>query len=169
VAYRKFEELPAWRAAADLAVRVLEWCERGIFQGHAGLRDQIERASLSVSNNIAEGYERGTSEELLTFLYYARGSAGEVRSMLDVMARAPGWSDLREEINELIGLCLNISRQLGSWIESVKDSDYNGNRGQTTASRNARQLAHRSAAYAEELRRIVERSRQNPPPPDDPT
>ncbi len=55
---------------------------RGAFGGHPGLRDQIERAVVSISNNIAEGHERGTSEELLTFLYYARGSLGEVRSML---------------------------------------------------------------------------------------
>jgi len=46
------------------------------------LRDQIERAALSVSNNVAEGFERGTTNELLMFIYIARGSAGEVRSML---------------------------------------------------------------------------------------
>jgi len=48
----------------------------------AELRDQLRRAALSVSNNIAEGFERGTTAELLSFLYIARGSAGEVRSML---------------------------------------------------------------------------------------
>jgi four helix bundle protein len=51
------------------------------FRRHPGLRDQLERAALSISNNIAEGFERGTTNELLAFLYVARGSAGEVRSM----------------------------------------------------------------------------------------
>ena len=46
------------------------------------LRDQLERAALSVSKNIAEGFERGTTNELLCFIYIARGSAGEVRSIL---------------------------------------------------------------------------------------
>ena len=128
-----------------------------MFQGHPGLRDQIERAALSVSNNIAEGYERGTSEELLTFLYYARGSAGEVRSMLAIMGRSPGWSTLRGEIDSLIAVCLSLSRQIGAWIESVKNSDYGGNRQQTTDSRNARQAALRRAEYLDHPRRIAER------------
>jgi four helix bundle protein len=51
------------------------------FRRQRALRDQIERAALSVANNIAEGFERGTTQELITFLYIARGSAGEVRSM----------------------------------------------------------------------------------------
>ncbi len=50
--------------------------------GSRSLQDQLEGAALSVSNNIAEGFERGTTNELLAFIYIARGSAGEVRSML---------------------------------------------------------------------------------------
>lgn len=53
--FRKFEELPAWKLAVDLVVRILDWGERRVFQGRPGFRDQIERAALSVSNNIAEG------------------------------------------------------------------------------------------------------------------
>ncbi len=168
MAYRRFEELPAWQAAAELAVRVLEWGDRGVFRGHPGLRDQVERAAFSVSNNIAEGYERGTSAELLTFLYYARGSAGEVRSMLDVMERAPTWSGLRGEIVSLVAVCLSLSRQLGVWIEAVKDSDYGGNRQQTTASRDARQAALRRAEFTDHLRRIVDDARESRERPDRP-
>jgi len=64
-------------------------------------RDQIERAAVSVSNNIAEGFERGTTQELLTFLYIARGSAGEVRSMLCLLEGIPGFADLKSEISDL--------------------------------------------------------------------
>src|SRR6266705_1520020 len=64
-----------------------------------GFRDQLDRAALSVSNNIAEGFERGTTNELLQFIYIARGSAGEVRSMLTLKerrARKAGWpADLK--------------------------------------------------------------------------
>lgn len=110
--YARFEELPVWRAAA----RLYELCDD--FLAHAprrvsrSFRDQLERAVLSVSNNIAEGFERGTTNELLQFLYIARGSAGEVRSMLTVLVRRPwlagdgtergvGSSDLRSEISDL--------------------------------------------------------------------
>jgi four helix bundle protein len=71
------------------------------FRGRFSLRDQIERAAVSVSNNIAEGFERGTTQELLTFLHIARGSAGEVRSMLCLLEGLPGFSDLESEISNL--------------------------------------------------------------------
>src|SRR4051812_41455296 len=96
--YRRFEELPAWNAAIELAVGVFELSATGCFQGYAGLRNQIERAAVSVSNNIAEGFERGTHEELLSFLYIARGSAGEVRSMLCLMERLPILADRRTSL-----------------------------------------------------------------------
>src|SRR5512137_831939 len=80
--YKRFEDLPVWNAAIELAHDVYALTEKSQFKGKYSLRDQIERAALSVSNNIAEGFERGTTQELLTFLYIARGSAGEVRSML---------------------------------------------------------------------------------------
>jgi hypothetical protein len=70
--YSCFEDLPAWQAASDLAVRVFAFKEKTALRRHRSLRDQIERAALSVSNNVAEGFERGTTPELLTFLYIAR-------------------------------------------------------------------------------------------------
>jgi four helix bundle protein len=83
--YTRFEELPVWKAAIELAVQVYSLTDRPEFKSRYSLRDQIERAAVSVSNNIAEGFERGTTQELLTFLYIARGSCGEVRSMLSCL------------------------------------------------------------------------------------
>ncbi len=71
--YTRFEELPAWKAAIELAVRIHSLGGKTAFKGNGNLRDQLERASVSISNNIAEGFERGTTQELLTFLYVARG------------------------------------------------------------------------------------------------
>ena len=85
--YERFEDLPVWNAAVELAVRVYALTKDRAFVGPGDLSSQIRRAALSVSNNIAEGFERGTTAELLTFLYIARGSAGEVRSMLHFMDR----------------------------------------------------------------------------------
>jgi len=80
--YERFEDLPVWQKAAELYEATEDLLENSDFRVSRGYRDQLDRASLSVSNNVAEGFERGTTNELLQFLYYARGSAGEVRSML---------------------------------------------------------------------------------------
>ena len=76
--YTRFEDLPVWNAAIDLAVQIYELTSKPSFNGRYSLKNQLERAAVSVSNNIAEGFERGTNKELLTFLYIARGSAGAV-------------------------------------------------------------------------------------------
>jgi four helix bundle protein len=74
--YQSFEDLPVWKDAIELAVRVFELTAKSCFRGHAGTRNQLENATVSISNNIAEGFERGTTQELLTFIYISRGSAG---------------------------------------------------------------------------------------------
>ena len=126
--YKSFEDLPVWQAAIDLARQTYAMTEHQAFRGHAGLRDQLERAALSVSNNIAEGFERGTTNELLAFLYIARGSAGEVRSMLCLLERIAAFSPLKAEICNAKSNCLGISRQLYGWIEQLKNSDISGQR-----------------------------------------
>lgn len=126
--YQRFEDLPVWQKAIALA----EACED--FLAAAGSRityakrDQLDRASLSVSNNIAEGFERGTTNELLAFLYIARGSAGEVRSMLGFFERRPALQPLKCRISELKDMAESCSRQLRSWADSLQNSDIRGQR-----------------------------------------
>jgi four helix bundle protein len=136
----------------------------GRLNAYAGLRDQIERAGVSISNNIAEGINRGTHEELLTFLYYALGSAGEVRSMLLLILRIPGADGLRSHATELIPLSLSVSRQPGAWIEALKNSENRGPRHQNDSTRNAVRVAQRRDAFLKELDRIKNQAR-NPPGP----
>jgi len=126
--YERFEDLPVWKAAIELAEKIYAFTERPQFKGKYSLRDQIERATLSISNNIAEGFERGTTQELLTFLYIARGSAGEVRSMLCFMERLPAFKDLKLEISNLRSLAEGISRQLRAWADSLQNSEIKGQR-----------------------------------------
>lgn len=87
--YDRFESLPVWKAGIDLAERVFLLVESPAFNSKGDLRNQLQRAATSITNNIAEGFERGTTQEMLTFIYYARGSAGEVRSMLCLLERLP--------------------------------------------------------------------------------
>lgn len=127
--YQRFENLPVWQAAADLYDRVDDFIDRAPPRLRASFRDQLERAALSVSNNIAEGFERGSTNELLMFLYIARGSAGEVRSMLTLLLRRPWLPDnLKSEIPNLISMAESCSRQLRGWADSLQNSDITGPR-----------------------------------------
>lgn len=126
--YRQFEDLPVWQEAADLARMMFEFTTLDQFRRHPGLRDQLERAALSVSNNIAEGFERGSTNELLAFLYIARGSAGEVRSMLRILESWNSFGDCKSQISDLRLRSERISKQLYGWIEQLKRSDIRGQR-----------------------------------------
>ncbi len=130
--YERFEHLPVWQTAAELYELTEELLENEAFKASRGFRDQLDRAALSVSNNIAEGFERGTTNELLAFLYIARGSAGEVRSMLCLKERRAtkaGWpADLKSQISNLKSLAESCSRQLRAWADSLQNSDIKGQR-----------------------------------------
>src|SRR5438067_13845704 len=119
--YRRFEDLPVWRDSVELARSIYEFAALDIFRRHPGLRDQLDRVALSVSNNIAEGFERGTTNELLAFIYISRGSAGEVRSMLclkERRARNANWpADVKSQIANLKSVAESCSRQLRGWAD----------------------------------------------------
>ena len=130
--YQRFEDLPAWQKAAELYERTEALLENPAFQASRGFRDQLDRAALSVSNNIAEGFERGTTNELLAFLYIARGSAGEVRSMLvlcERRANKQAWpAGLKSQISDLKSTAENCSRQIRAWADSLQNSPIQGQR-----------------------------------------
>jgi four helix bundle protein len=155
--YSRFEELPVWKDAIDLAVRVFELTSRPVFRRYSSVRDQIERASMSISNNIAEGFERGTTQETLTFLYISRGSSGETRSVLCLCERLPGLSDLRSEISDLKSKAEGISRQLRRWADSMQNSDIRGQRYLTNKSRSKSREARERDEFLKELEEMRSR------------
>src|SRR5260370_3003049 len=124
--YQRFEDLPVWQSAADLYEAAEELLENEAFRVSRGIRDQLDRAALSVSNNIAEGFERGTTNELLQFIYIARGSAGEVRSMLGLVRRRPWAKPFSTQISSLGSIASNCSRQLRGSTASLQNADIKG-------------------------------------------
>ena len=152
--YERFEQLPVWQAAIELAKRIYGLTRQREFRGHGSLRDQIERAVVSISNNIAEGFERGTTQELLTFLYIARGSAGEVRSMLCLMEALRGLEDLKSEISDLKSRAEGVSRQLRGWADSLQNSKITGQRYLNEKARRAGKSRREREEFLEKLAMI---------------
>lgn len=158
--YERFEDVPVWQKAADLYETVEELLENSAFQASRGFRDQLDRAALSVSNNIAEGFERGTTNELLQFIYIARGSSGEVRSMLTVKPRRVREAKIRSQITKLMSIAESCSRQLRGWADSLQNSEIKGQRHLTEKSRRQDNQKKRVSEFQEELLRHL--------PPDHP-
>ncbi len=150
--YQRFEDLPVWQEAIRLAEKVYLLTEDAAYQKQLSLRDQVERAAVSVSNNVAEGFGRGTTPELLSFLYIARGSAGEVRSMLCLMERLKRFAHLKSQIADLKSLAESCSRQLRAWAADLQESPIAGQRRLTEASRKRAEQQKRAEAFIQKLK-----------------
>lgn len=114
---KTFEDVLSWQKSRELTTKLYI-----IFEKHKdfGFRDQILRASVSIMNNIAEGFDRGSNKELKQFLTISRGSAAEVRSML-ILAKDLGYiTDL--EYVEMNALAKDTSRLLTGFIKSVTET-----------------------------------------------
>ncbi len=111
----KFEDLISWQKSKELVLKVYF-----LFKDSKdfGFKNQIERASVSVMNNIAEGFERRTNNEFRYFLYVAKGSVGEVRSMLYLASELKKIN--QKEFDELYQLTVDISKLLGGFIKTLK-------------------------------------------------
>lgn len=110
----KFEDIIAWQKAKRLTIDVYEQfnsCR------DYGFRDQVQRASVSIMNNIAEGFERRGDKEFKHFLFIAKGSCGEVRSML-YLALEFGYLS-KDDFNRFYNLSLEISKLLSGFIKAL--------------------------------------------------
>lgn len=151
--YENFEDVPVWREGIKLTVLVFDATRDASFRGQGDLANQIQRSALSVSNNIAEGFERGTTPELIQFLYYAKGSAGEVRSICHVLERLRSFDHLKSQISDLKSLSRNISRQLAGWAFSLQESDIKGSRHLTEQSKAVYHQRDKAQAFMDQLKR----------------
>ena len=149
--YERFEDLPVWKAALELAQKIFAHTRDKCYAQPGDLRDQLRRAALSVSNNIAEGFERGSTAELLAFLYIARGSAGEVRSMLHFANGLPEANHLKSEISNLRSLAESCSRQIRAWADHLQNSDIQGPRHLNDKSRARFESRQTADAFRQEL------------------
>ena len=115
--FLRFEDMKIWKESKILAYDVyvvLKDCRDYAF------RDQIQRAAVSVMNNIAEGYERGTSNHFINHLRIAKGSCGEVRSMLYLAVMLKYIT--QEEFKNLFSRSEEISKMLVGFINQLRES-----------------------------------------------
>ena len=80
--FRKFEDIEVWRLGREIVNAVYGLTKKGAFSKDWGLKDQIQRAAVSITSNIAEGYARRGNKEFVKFLWISKGSAAEVQSQL---------------------------------------------------------------------------------------
>lgn len=145
--YERFEELPVWQEAARLYNGVLDLLEEPGVPLSAGFRNQLDRAALSVSNNIAEGFERATTHELLSFLAIARGSAGEVRSMIAVIKERPKLARHGAALQGIRTLAESCARQLTGWAGALDRLPFEGRRHLPAKEQAARQAIQKDRDF----------------------
>jgi four helix bundle protein len=126
--YTQFEEVPVWQDAARLYNDVLDLLEEREVPLSREFRSQFDRAALSISNNIAEGFERRSTKELTGYLVIARASAGEVRSMVSAVYQRHHLAKLRDRLLLIRQSAESCARQITGWINSLEQSPVQGDR-----------------------------------------
>ncbi|MBN8422747.1 MAG: four helix bundle protein [Verrucomicrobia bacterium] len=127
----QFEDILAWQKGRELTQWVYRASRKGEFAKDFALRDQIRRALISITSNIAEGFERGGTKEFIQFLGHSKGSCGEVRSQLYVALDENYLSE--QDWQELHNRCLEISRLLDGFIKYLRQTEIKGRKFQTTS------------------------------------
>jgi len=127
---KKFEDLLVWQKAVELTVDLYACLEN---VNDFGFKNQIQRASLSISNNLAEGFERGSDRDFKRFLFIAQGSCSEVKSMLYVgvrlkYLRTDSYIELNQRVVEIGKMLFGLSNSLSDgysrkFRSSTIDSD----------------------------------------------
>lgn len=119
----KYEDLKVWKLSMDLCLEVYNATNQEQFSKDFGLKDQIRRCSVSIPSNIAEGFERDSTNQFLYFLTIAKGSAGELRTQLIIASRLNYIDSTQFEL--LVNKCIETEKQLGgfkNYLIKIKNS-----------------------------------------------
>lgn len=114
----RFEDIEAWKTARELTRMVYVLTEQGPFAKDFGLKNQIQRASVSVMSNIAEGFESRTQAQFLEYLGHAKASAGEVRCQLYIAVDLKYLSQM--QFDQVFELADKSSRQIARFLNYLE-------------------------------------------------
>ena len=118
---KRFEDMEAWQTARQLTKTVYDLTASGTFSRDFGLKDQMQRASVSVMSNIAEGFESRTEILFLEFLGRAKGSSGELRAQFYVALDAGYIS--ADQLKSIHNQCAKCSAQISRFMDYLKRSN----------------------------------------------
>ena len=118
----RFEELDCWQEARKLVTEVYLICEKGKLRKDFETKNQLKRASLSIMNNIAEGFGRYSKKEFIRFLEYSQSSALEVKSMLYILedleyADNKSLKNIKTHLANTLSLTLGLLRYLRNTLD----------------------------------------------------
>ena len=116
---KKFEDLEVYKKAFDFSIAIYKLTNTKNF--NSNVKNQIQRASLSITLNIAEGFELQSNKQFVKFLYISKGSSGEVRSLLKICEKLE-YID-KNTVKNLINESEDISKQLSKFITYLKNSE----------------------------------------------
>ena len=116
---KRFEDLDIWKASVEIAIDIYIVSEKGKLKSDYGMKDQIRRAAMSISNNIAEGFKYDNNKNFIKFLRYSKGSSGELRSQLYVLKQIDFISE--SFYDEMYQKLILISKQISGLIKYLKE------------------------------------------------
>ncbi len=117
---KNFEEFPVYQKSLDLVQKIFEYVKNDSFKNEFEFVNQIKRAGISVSNNIAEGSEYNSNRQFIRFLKISKGSYGEVRNMIFISKKV-GLDD--ENIgDEILVLSKEVSSNLSNFIKYLSQN-----------------------------------------------
>jgi four helix bundle protein len=120
--FQRFEDIEAWQIGRKLTRAIYAVSRQKTFARDWALRDQIRKAAISITSNVAEGFERDSDREFAHFLSIAKGSVGEVRSQLYV-ALDEGYID-QATFDDLYQLATGISRRIAGLRRYLKRGNH---------------------------------------------
>lgn len=115
----RFEDINVWKQSRDLVNSIYHFTSKDSFSKDYGLKDQIQRAAVSIMTNIAEGFERDNNKEFIRFLIYSKGSAGEVRSLLYVALDLKYIA--KDEFTEQYESAVSVIKQISKFIKYLRN------------------------------------------------
>jgi four helix bundle protein len=135
---QRFEDVEAWEKGRELTRCIYQITSKNEFARDFALKDQIRRAAISITSNIAEGFERAGNREFIQFLAIARGSASELKSQLYAALDAE-YIDQRE-FGELYKLAHSTVLLISGFVKYLQQSELNGRKFKTPTKRNNSEL-----------------------------
>ena len=117
---QRFEDIESWRAGRELTKVIYSLTSKSEFSKDFGLKDQIQRASVSITANIAEGFDSKSNKAFTNFLNYSFRSASEIQSLL-YAALDQNYIN-NDEFNKAYENCTEVKKLIGGFVRYLKNS-----------------------------------------------